>query len=236
MRRRLQWAMMVLAACGPAMGPADEVVPVADAGIPFSGVDSGTLDASVERPDAGSPIRVADPYADAVVRFLPGPGAGFGANKMPNIVLGSPKGAGASAGSLDVVSLGFEGLIELQFTDLAAVDGPGPDFIVFENGFTGFSETGVVSASADGVVWKEFACTEDGGCAGLHPVFANDDLGISAVDFNVSGGDGFDLAQVGLSEARYIRVKDSGKNKMYGAPGGGFDLDAVAVIHGRLIP
>jgi hypothetical protein len=235
MRRRVQWVLMFLTACGPAMSPVEEVVSGADAGIPFSGVDSGTLDASVAGPDAGITMRAVDPYADAVVRFLPGPGAGFGANKMPNIVLGSPKGAGASAGSLDVVSLGFEGLIELQFTDLAAVDGPGPDFIVFENGFAGFSETGVVSASSDGIVWKEFACTEDGGCAGLHPVFANDDLGISAVDLNVSGGDGFDLAQVGLSEARFIRVKDSGKNKMYGAPGGGFDLDAVSVVNGRLI-
>ena len=54
---------------------------------------------------------------------------------MPDIVLGPPVGGGALAGSLDVVSLGFSGEIVLCFEPNAIVDGPGADFIVFENAF-----------------------------------------------------------------------------------------------------
>jgi hypothetical protein len=71
--------------------------------------------------------------------------------------------------------------------------------------------------------------TVDGGvsgCAGTQPVFANPGLGVSGTDPSVAGGDGFDLSLVGLPRARYVRVTDSGAN-----PGGGFDLDAVAVVN-----
>ena len=52
-----------------------------------------------------------DPFADAVVSFSPGMGAGFGADQLPGIVLGAPQGGGELSGSLDVVSLGNNGVI-----------------------------------------------------------------------------------------------------------------------------
>ena len=48
-----------------------------------------------------------------------------------------------------------------------------------------------------------------------------------------AGGDAFDLAVVGLSEARFVRITDVGV--LLGFPGAaeGFDLDGVVVHHGR---
>ncbi|MCA2981928.1 MAG: cell surface protein [Myxococcaceae bacterium] len=207
----------------------------ADAGSSDAG-DGG--DASV--PDGGEP-RPVDPYADRVVRARLGDGSGFGQDRFPDVVLGPPSGGGLSSGSLDVLSLGRDGVIDLEFTDVVAVDGPGTDLLVFENPFGTFFETGVVSVSDDGVDWREFPCAAsdaDGGfpgCAGTRYVFANPSMGVSATDPLAAGGDGFDLAQVGLTRARFVRVRDSGANRFYAAPGGGFDLDAIAVVHGRLI-
>ena len=221
-------SVALLAACGAPSHP--EV----DAGAVSSG-DAGLVpqvDASVPAVDAG------DPFADRIVEFAPGPGAGFGQDKLPFVVLGPPRGGGSGAGSLDVLSLGKEGRIDLEFTDFEAIDGPGVDLLVFENPFSGFSETGVVSVSDDGVIWHDFPCAAESadagypGCAGVKPVYSNPDNGISAVDPSVAGGDGFDLHEVGLSRARFVRVRDSGTNRFYGAPSGGFDLDAVAVVNG----
>lgn len=213
MRRALPTLVWLLAACGP-------VAVTGDGGAPPDAAYLGGRD--------GGPV---DPYADAVTRFSPGDGAGFGQDALPGVVLGPPRGAGATAGSTDVVSLGRGGVIELAFTDFVAIDGPGVDLLVFENGFNGFFEKGDVAVSEDGVTWHDFVC--DGGCAGLRPVYANPDNGVSATDPAVAGGDGFDLADVGLTRARFVRITDTGANPWYGPPGGGFDLDAVAVVNGE---
>lgn len=199
------------------------------------GVAPPEIDAGV---DAGLEVDAGDPWADRVVRFVPGAGAGFGQDLFPGVVLGAPSGGGETSGSLNVLSLGKDGVIELEFVDLIAIDGPGVDLLVFENAFTGFLETGVVEVSADGLEWRKFPCAAalDGGvtgCAGTRPVFGNPDQGISGTDPSVAGGDGFDLAEVGLSSARFVRITDSGANRFYGPPGGGFDLDAVAVVNSR---
>jgi hypothetical protein len=211
-----------------------------DAGEADAGrTDAGHFDAGLTA-DAGEP-RPVDPYADRVSRVRLGDGSGFGQDRFPDVVLGPPTGGGLSSGSLDVLSLGREGVIEVEFTDLLAVDGPGVDLLVFENPFGTFFETGVVAVSDDGVDWREFPCEAqdlDGGfpgCAGVRHVFANPAMGISATDPLVAGGDGFDLAAVGLSRARFVRVRDSGANRFYASPGGGFDLDAIAVVNGRLL-
>ena len=47
-------------------------------------------------------------------------------------------------------------------------------------------------------------------------------------------GDAFDLADLGLSRARYIRIQDTGSNDYAGLTGG-FDLDAVAIVNGAPI-
>lgn len=214
MRKALLLAALC-SACGPVASLPDAAA-LPDGGLPDSGVSDGGY----------------DPYADAVTRFVPGEGAGFGQDRMPGVVLGPPSGAGDNAGSTDVLSLGRSGLIELEFTDFIAIDGPGIDLLVFENGFNGFLEKGNVAVSEDGVEWRDFVC--DGGCAGLHPVYANPANGVSATDPAVAGGDGFDLADVGLTRVRFVRVTDTGANTFYAAPGGGFDLDAVAVVNGEL--
>lgn len=238
MRRDLVTACVLLAAaCGPVPMTVDggaEPSPAVDASVADAGqADGGGLDAG--------PARVVDPYADRVVRVMLGDGAGFSQDRFPEVVLGPPQGGGASSGSLDVLSLGREGVIELEFTDVIAIDGPGVDLLVFENPFGTFFETGVVSVSDDGATWREFPCAAtdaDGGfpgCAGTHVVFANPAMGVSATDPMVAGGDAYDLAAVGLSSARFVRIRDTGANRFYAPPGGGFDLDAVAVVNGRAL-
>lgn len=212
--KKLAVIALLLGACGP--------LPVVDAGVEVP--DSG-----VEPVDAGAPV---NPWADRVVSFTPGVGAGFGQDAFPQVVLGAPRGQGASSGSLDVLSLGREGVITLEFTDLVVVDGPGVDLLVFENAFSGFVETGVVAVSDDGVDWRAFACDGGTGCAGVNPVFSHPDNGISGTDPGVAGGDAFDLADVGLQRARFVRITDSGANRFYAPPGGGFDLDALSVVNG----
>ncbi|MCE9670588.1 cell surface protein [Myxococcus stipitatus] len=203
---------------------------------------SPSPDAGDAGPDAG-PSKPADPYADEVVEFVPGAGAGFGQDRFPDVVLGPPTGLGPDNGSLDVLSLGKGGSITLRFTDLEVTDGPGVDLLVFENAFLvaggpqTFSERATVSVSVDGVEWATFPCAPADaaggypGCAGVKPVTANPANGVSATDPAVAGGDGFDLATVGLTRARYVRIVDSGTN-VAGGNSAGFDLDAVAVVNG----
>jgi hypothetical protein len=177
-----------------------------------------------------------DHFADRVVSFTAGPNAGFGQDRFPCIVLGPPEGGGQQAGSLDVLSLGKEGEIVLAFDDVEIVDGVGPDLLVFENPFQGYVETGYVAASEDGLTWKEWPCKPtdaDGGypgCAGVNPVNSNSKNGIDPTDVSKAGGDAFDLADLGLARARFIRIRDSGLNP-YAGISGGFDLDAVAAVN-----
>lgn len=239
-RRSVKWplgaalaALLSLAACGDEDGP---VTPASDAGTgQGSGTDAGS--------DAG--VRPADTYADEVVEYVPGDGAGFGQDRFPDVVLGPPVGVGPDNGSLDVLSLGRGGSITLRFTDVAVIDGPGVDLLVFENAFalpggSTYAETGRVEVSNDGVTWKAFPCAFTDaaagypGCAGVHTVQANPANGVSATDPAVAGGDGFDLFTVGLSRARYVRITDTGANG-YGGTSGGFDLDAVSVVNGEPI-
>ncbi len=229
-----QWLMFGALALAPALltscesGSGDAV---GDAGA----TDSHTTAAALGLTGSG-PQHPADPFADRVVAFHPGQAAGFGQAGMPGVVLGAPKGSGHKAGSLDVVSLGESGEIVLAFDDWVAIDGPGPDLLVFENAFDGFIETGEVAVSADGSTWHTWPCNASdtkgifAGCAGVHAVMSAPGNGVSPVDPEQAGGDGFDLADLGLKAIRYVRVRDSGLNQ-YLMPSGGFDLDAVAVLH-----
>lgn len=198
----------------------------------------GDTDAPAGPPEDSAPPADApppgDPFADAVISYTPGPGAGFGQAALPGVVLGPPLGAGPLAGSLDVLSLGDRGEIVLAFLDQVAVDGDGPDLIVFENPFPGWIEPGEVSVSDDGVTWAVFPCAPRApgapGCAGVQPVLSHPANGVSPTDPTVSGGDAFDLAQVGLSRAAFVRVRDTGALSAIGISAG-FDLDAIAIVH-----
>ena len=190
--------------------------------------------------DAGwwpDPAATTDPFADAVVSFTPGEASGFGADGMPDVVLGPPSGNLAGTPSLDVLSLGREGEIVLELVDYVLIDGPGVDLLVFENPMPAWKETGFVAVSEDGATWAEFPCDPldeaDGfpGCAGTHVAYAGPGAA-DPTDPSAAGGDGYDLADVGLSEARFVRVRDSGHNSYDGATGG-VDVDAIAAVNGR---
>jgi len=140
-----------------------------------------------------------------------------------------------------VLSLGVGGEIVLELGQ-DVIDEPGPDLIVFENAFvfggTTFAEPAFVALSADGVTFTELLCSPEvtgyPGCAGVSPVYANAETNdIDPLDPDLAGGDAFDLADFGLSTARYVRIRDAG---IAAGPGGGtnegFDLDAIAIIHG----
>lgn len=181
------------------------------------------------------------PFADRVVSYTIGSGGGFNEDKLPGIVLGPPHGAGAFSGSFDVFSLGLGGEIVLEFTDYIAFDGDGPDLIIFENAFqigtnpdNTFAEPGIVGVSNDGINFEDFPCQlvkPYADCAGVHPTLA--DSAASATDPTEAGGDAFDLAIVGLQTARFVRIRDSGLGLgPIGALTRGFDLDAVAIVHG----
>ena len=178
-----------------------------------------------------------DPFADSVVSFEPGDGAGFGQDELPDVVLGSPDGTEAGAPSLDVLSLGDGGVIVLGLEDLALTDGEGTDLLVFENPMEAWSETGIVAVSDDGETWTEWPCDSEDedngfpGCAGVGIVYAGPE-GADPTDPSAAGGDAFDLADIGVERARFVRITDSGANA-YDGETGGFDLDAIAVVNGE---
>lgn len=181
-------------------------------------------------------------YATEVVDLKLGPGAGYGQDDLPDVVLGPPAPGATGAGGLAVLSLGVGGEIILGFGDRRVVDGPGTDFVVFENPFriagqaTVFAELGEVSVSSDGETWVEFPCDAGatgpegwGGCAGYGIVNTYDAEAMEPLDPAVTGGDHFDLADVGVPDARFIRIRDLSWEGE--APTAGFDLDAVGGVH-----
>jgi hypothetical protein len=188
-------------------------------------------------------------YATRVVTTAFGPGQSFGRDELPGVVLGPPHGHGTATGSLDVASLGNGGRIDVGF-GCTIVDEPGPDFVVFENAFlvSGnpnkvFAELATVAVSNDGATWTAFPCTAKpvlnpdgssappfGSCAGGHPVILDTTDCGRPVDSATSGGDAFDLADLGLHEARFVRITD--RADLNEGLTSAFDLDAVGIVHG----
>ena len=224
-----------------------------------TGDDASPPEAAVDGEGGGG--GVASRFVTSVVDFKPTDCAGFGSQRLPGVVEGPPVGGGTGHGSLDVLSFGSGGSIVVSFAPNAIVDGPGTDFIVFENPFriggsssNVYAEPGEVSVSDDGTTWHTFPCNPTfdpgaadgtgtappyGACAGWHVVYSTPQNGISPFDPAVAGGDPFDLAQVGLKHARYVRIVDrtdevcpeAGASK---PDNNGFDLDAVAIVHAEL--
>lgn len=221
--------------------------------------DGGTSDDASSSPDGGGSDGPAPPsrFVTGVVSFTPGPCAGYGEKAMPGVVEGPPIGGGTTHGSTDVVSLGSGGSIVVSFAPNAIVDGPGPDFIVFENPFwiggnasDVYAEPGEVSVSDDGTTWHAFPCSPTldpsaasgtgvappyGSCAGVNVVYSNPQNGISPFDASKAGGDAFDLAMLGVTHARYVRIVDKTAEACPDAGtvpnANGFDLDAIAIVN-----
>jgi hypothetical protein len=239
---------MLLAGCGssPALlgnGPTQDANDATPGGEDAGARDSAGLEAAV----ASQVSR----FVTKVVSYTPGSCAGFGQASMPGIVEGPPVGGGTEEGSVDVVSLGGGGEIIVSFAPNAIVDGPGVDFLVFENPFwiNGnpddlYDEPGEVSVSEDGVNWVAFPCTAPqsapppyGACGGWHIVYSTPDNGIDPLDPKVAGGDPFDLAQIGVSRAQFVRIVD--KTEESCTPSGdtkknGFDLDAIGIVNAEM--
>lgn len=233
------------AGSAPAEGGAGGA-PASTGGAPSEAGASGGEDSAGRSGDAGEagapPTFTCDGegarFVTEVVDFEFGEGQDHGQADFPQPILGAPLGEGCCMGSLDVTSLGEGGFVVVEFEGNVVTDGEGPDFIVFENAFVPqgadesavFAEIGRVSVSQDGVEWFDYPCTADeypfGACAGWHAVLANaDENELSPLDPEVAGGDAFDLRDLGLDWARYVRVEDRADVE------GTFDLDAVAIVN-----
>ncbi|MBX3188455.1 MAG: cell surface protein [Labilithrix sp.] len=234
----------------PDASPADAGISLGEGGYvdaPDPDADRSRVDGGFLGPDGG--VLREDRFVMKVVSFTPGPCAGFGASEMPGVIQGPPVGAGELKGSFDVVSLGIGGEIVVSFEPNEIVDGPGPDFIVFENAFyaagnpaTPAADLAEVGVSDDGVTWKTYPCTPGpsapyGACAGWHPVYSAPGNGISPVDPEKAGGEAYDLAAVGLASARFVRIKDMSSSTCDVVPkptNAGFDLDAISIVNAKI--
>ena len=208
------------------------------AGCAGEGDPGDPADPEAHAPASGACVAgggASDPFVDCVDSFRPA-GATFGQDRLPAVVLGPPQGGG-DQGGLDVLSLGCGGSITLFFDGPGIVDGPGDDLKIYENPFAlgdgTFVEPARVLVSDDGLAWEEFECDLEArppiGCAGVARVYPGEGP-------EAWGGDGFDLAEVGLARARFVRLIDVGEtywgHRMWcGGEAGGFDLDAAAAVH-----
>jgi hypothetical protein len=200
-------------------------------------------------------------WATEVHEALPGPVdiarlylgvADFG---VPQNAVGPPNGNSSS-----VYSLGDGGSITLYF-ESGITDGQGDDFAVYENGFWGpgglFAEFAFVDVSSDGLNYASFEVTTLR-TAMVAPYAAVDpsDYENFAGDQPLNLGTGFDLAELAnhplvvaevldLTDIRYVRLidvigngwrLDDANQPIYdpyptGFSAGGFDADAVGVLH-----
>jgi hypothetical protein len=156
-----------------------------------------------------------------------------------------------------VVSLGDSGVATLSFS-IPITDLPGPDFAVFENGFSfEFLEFGLVQVSSNGTDFYTFPAhsltpvdIQKGAFDALNPEWVNNLAGKYEVNYGVP----FDLSELSsipgldISAVTHVRIVDViGDVASYGLKdtagnyindpyptafvSGGFDLDAVGVIH-----
>ena len=181
-------------------------------------------------------------YADQIIDFKPGPGAGFGMASMPDIALEPEPDANPNRGSLHVISLGAGGEIILSFSEgKQIVNKKGPDFVIFENTFwisgdstNPYSELGEVSVSLDGKTWAYFPCDDgvmpyDENCTGWRPrLFESAEQCCFSSPSEV-GGDQYYLADIGMTAIRYIRIQDLSADGT--PPSAGYDLDVVGAFH-----
>ncbi len=176
--------------------------------------------------------------------------------------VGDSASAFGHAGTTGVVSLGDGGYCTLQFNTLIT-DGNGPDLAVFENGFDdNFLELAFVEVSSDGINFFRFPATSNTDTTTQTGSFGfTDATKINNLAGKYRGGYGtpFDLADIpnnallNKQAVTHVRVmdvvgcmqnayctRDAGGRKVndpwptaFGS--GGFDLDAVGVIHQQTV-
>ncbi len=174
------------------------------------------------------------------------------------VTVGDSSMATGPAGPGGVVSLGDGGIAILTFDEPIA-NGPGWDFAVFENSFDGlFLELAFVEVSSDGINFFRFPPTSLTDTATQIGTFGTIDatkINNLAGKYSLNYGTPFDLqeldsiAGLDISAVTHIKIidvvgsmtdslatRDSAGNKIndpWPTPfaQGGFDLDAVGVIH-----
>jgi hypothetical protein len=199
---------------------------------------------------APSPLPAQGP-PDAVERFTPGSGqtSGQDAKYYPANILGLPdSSARDSVPSVDpvqILSLGLGGEIVLRFDRHPIIDRPGMDFTVFENAFRYrigareriYAEPAEIAVSRDGITFISYPYDSLtlAGCAGVTPTNGDRD----PFDPELSGGNSFDLADLGIDSVRFVRihdvtaiVRDNRAHPYWDPTLTGFDLDAVLSLHG----
>lgn len=172
--------------------------------------------------------------------------------------VGDSSNAIGAAGLNGIVSLGDRGLATLQFA-IPIVDGPGSDFAVFENSFDDtFLELALVEVSSDGINFFKFPAMSNTDTLTQTGSFGSTDatkINNLAGKYRGEYGTPFDLADItdnGLLDKQSIThvkvidvvgsiqnqycTRDANLNKINdpwptGFGSGGFDLDAVGVIH-----
>lgn len=192
------------------------------------------------------------------------PSMGYVSHGQPQDALGPAQGLPVEG----VVSLGDAGQAVLTF-DLPVCDGPGYDFAVFENGFSGtepnlcFLELAFVEVSSDGVHFERLPCisltqterqlqnpdkidvTDVHNFAGKYPQGWGTPFDLQDVRdvndlVNVAAITHIRLVDaVGCLQDPYARF-DSLGNKINDPwrtdfPTGGFDLDAVGILHEKTL-
>ena len=176
---------------------------------------------------------------------------------QPDAALGEP------GDTFDVVSLGYDtgakvGILTVGMgagsgttNAKCIVDGPGTDFVVFENAFRigdgslgTFNEVATVEVSDDGLRWFPFPWQIDENIIDLSdPARYTGFAGVLPVN---EGGDPFDLSQViednpGVLDANFracfIRIRDGGMaladygNTQSDLYNSGADINAIQAIH-----
>lgn len=180
------------------------------------------------------PIRVADHAFGTSQTFGQSP-AYFPYNVVgPICTTATP--TNPCADPCQIVSLGKGGYVVLEF-DPPIANGPGPDFLVFENAFfygSGqvYDEWMIVSVSQEGTNWHTFPydSVTGMGLAGRTPTGCSSCTGsINWQDPSQAGGDAFDLSVVGLAWARFVRVEDA--TRWQSPDRLSADLDGIVAIH-----
>lgn len=171
--------------------------------------------------------------ADAVVEAPMASGSGFG---DPEHAINGVRGGGLRMQSLDVYSIPAGSHLVLEWTGRRIFDGPGVDFVVFENPFHfgdehTFMDPTVVEVSADGEHWvalpHDYVAVDETtysarqsdwiGFAGVRPVLLHqehpvdgherDGLPVDPFDAERAGGDPFDLADLPDADLRRRGVR-----------------------------
>jgi hypothetical protein len=168
-------------------------------------------------------------FADTVISFSPGNGAGVENQDSDGSYTG-PSGAGTfdpdAIRRLDGTSLalggasGVPGVIELFFSLGAFLDGPGADLVVTDS--FGLSEGFQMEVSADGTNYF-LVGTFDGSTA------------VTVSRFGANSFDTFvDISPAGLASAQYVRLT-AAPEFVFDFPEA-YDLDAVEAIHTGVVP